>query len=61
MISPVVTDLPEQLLMLSFSDDPWNQTPVDNVEWLREFKREVGLPVDNGQHVQPSVLHRSGV
>ncbi|KAF4460218.1 monocarboxylate transporter 4 [Fusarium albosuccineum] len=24
-------------------DDPWNQTPVDNAEWLREFKRDVGL------------------
>ncbi|KAJ3537751.1 hypothetical protein NM208_g6182 [Fusarium decemcellulare] len=24
-------------------DDPWNQTPADNVEWLREFKRDVGL------------------
>ncbi|UPK95660.1 hypothetical protein LCI18_006595 [Fusarium solani-melongenae] len=27
-------------------DDPWNQTPVDNVEWLNEFKRSVGLSVD---------------
>ncbi|RSL54550.1 hypothetical protein CEP53_007402 [Fusarium sp. AF-6] len=27
-------------------DDPWNQTPVDNVEWLNEFKKSVGLPVD---------------
>ncbi|KAF4342778.1 monocarboxylate transporter 4 [Fusarium beomiforme] len=25
-------------------DDPWNQTPVDNAEWLQEFKRDVGLP-----------------
>ncbi|KAF5017463.1 hypothetical protein F66182_10607 [Fusarium sp. NRRL 66182] len=24
-------------------DDPWNQTPVDNAEWLQEFKRDVGL------------------
>ncbi|KAM5378649.1 hypothetical protein ACJZ2D_004448 [Fusarium nematophilum] len=24
-------------------DDPWNQTPVDNAEWLREFKRDVGI------------------
>ncbi|KAK7224421.1 hypothetical protein V2G26_012424 [Clonostachys chloroleuca] len=24
-------------------DDPWNQTPVDNAEWLLEFKRDVGL------------------
>ncbi|RSL66523.1 hypothetical protein CEP54_003740 [Fusarium duplospermum] len=27
-------------------DDPWNQTPVDNVEWLSEFKKSVGLSVD---------------
>ncbi|RMJ14836.1 hypothetical protein CDV36_005457 [Fusarium kuroshium] len=27
-------------------DDPWNQTPVDNVEWLGEFKRGVGLSVE---------------
>ncbi|EWY87485.1 hypothetical protein FOYG_11681 [Fusarium oxysporum NRRL 32931] len=26
-------------------DDPWNQTPVDNAEWLQEFKRDVGLPI----------------
>ncbi|CRK26629.1 hypothetical protein BN1708_014602 [Verticillium longisporum] len=25
------------------SDDPWDQTPADNTEWLREFKRGVGL------------------
>ncbi|KAF4978332.1 hypothetical protein FZEAL_5272 [Fusarium zealandicum] len=25
-------------------DDPWNQTPVDNAEWLLEFKRDVGIP-----------------
>ncbi|KAH6666552.1 hypothetical protein F5X68DRAFT_265665 [Plectosphaerella plurivora] len=30
-------------------DDPWNQTPVDNIEWLTEFKRDVGLAVDDGQ------------
>ncbi|KAL6407369.1 C2H2 transcription factor [Ilyonectria robusta] len=29
------------------SDDSWNQTPADNVEWLREFKRDVGLLVDD--------------
>ncbi|RSM19469.1 hypothetical protein CDV31_001629 [Fusarium ambrosium] len=26
-------------------DDPWNQAPVDNVEWLNEFKKSVGLSV----------------
>ncbi|VUC21300.1 unnamed protein product [Clonostachys rosea] len=25
------------------SDDPWNQTPADHSDWLREFKRETGL------------------
>lgn len=24
-------------------DDPWNQTPADNVEWLKLFKEGVGL------------------
>ncbi|KAK4236924.1 hypothetical protein C8A03DRAFT_16478 [Achaetomium macrosporum] len=24
-------------------DDPWNQTAADNAEWLRRFKRDVGL------------------
>lgn len=25
------------------SDDPWNQTAADNAEWLRRFKKEVGI------------------
>jgi hypothetical protein len=25
------------------SDNPWNQTPADNLDWLEEFKRSVGL------------------
>ncbi|KPM45567.1 hypothetical protein AK830_g960 [Neonectria ditissima] len=28
-------------------DDPWNQTPADNDEWLREFKSDVGLLTDD--------------
>ncbi|KAH6676930.1 hypothetical protein F5X68DRAFT_173877 [Plectosphaerella plurivora] len=28
-------------------DDPWNQTPADNQAWLVEFKRGVGLLVDD--------------
>ncbi|KAH7254780.1 hypothetical protein B0J15DRAFT_446817 [Fusarium solani] len=37
-------------------DDPWNQTPVDNVEWLSEFKRSVGLSVDGlSQTTTPSL------
>ncbi|KAK4251445.1 C2H2 transcription factor [Corynascus novoguineensis] len=27
-------------------DDPWNQTAADNLEWLRRFKRDVGLLTD---------------
>ncbi|KAK3485842.1 uncharacterized protein B0T23DRAFT_366201 [Neurospora hispaniola] len=27
-------------------DDPWNQTAADNAEWLRRFKRDVGLLTD---------------
>jgi len=29
-------------------DDPWNQTAADNEEWLRRFKRDVGLLNDGG-------------
>jgi hypothetical protein len=29
------------------SDDPWNQTPADNVEWLSKFKKDAGIS-DNG-------------
>ena len=28
------------------SDDPWNQTAADNFEWLRRFKRDIGLLTD---------------
>ncbi|KAL2127282.1 hypothetical protein VTI74DRAFT_10989 [Chaetomium olivicolor] len=28
-------------------DDPWNQTAADNLEWLRRFKRDVGLLADD--------------
>ncbi|KAM0328025.1 hypothetical protein ACHAQA_005426 [Verticillium albo-atrum] len=24
-------------------DDPWNQTPADNAEWLQRFKRDAGI------------------
>ncbi|RMJ13776.1 hypothetical protein CDV36_006564, partial [Fusarium kuroshium] len=30
-------------------DDPWNQTPADNAEWLRDFKRDCGLLTDDGR------------
>ncbi|KAH6886249.1 hypothetical protein B0T10DRAFT_490899 [Thelonectria olida] len=27
-------------------EDPWNQTPADNAEWLRAFKRDAGILLD---------------
>lgn len=35
-------------------DDPWNQTPADNAEWLRLFKEGVGLEQGSGIRVEPS-------
>ncbi|KAK5998296.1 Homeobox protein 4 [Cladobotryum mycophilum] len=29
-------------------DDPWNQTAADNAEWLRRFKRDVGILKEEG-------------
>ncbi|RGP79042.1 hypothetical protein FLONG3_2948 [Fusarium longipes] len=29
--------------LLYNDDDPWNQTPADNAQWLEMFKREVGI------------------
>ncbi len=34
------------LMLTPFSDDPFNQTAADNAEWLRRFKREVGILTD---------------
>jgi hypothetical protein len=28
------------------SDDPWNQTAADNAQWLRQFKRDVGILIE---------------
>ncbi|KAI8716861.1 hypothetical protein NCS52_00980700 [Fusarium sp. LHS14.1] len=33
-------------------DDPWNQTPADNDEWLHDFKRDCGLLSDDGREVE---------
>ncbi|CAI0647690.1 unnamed protein product [Colletotrichum noveboracense] len=30
--------------LLFDDDDPWNQTAADNMEWLEDFKRQVGIP-----------------
>ncbi|KAI5465039.1 hypothetical protein BGZ63DRAFT_351527 [Mariannaea sp. PMI_226] len=41
---PTDEELQYQARWLMFGDDdPWNQTPVDNIDWLREFKKDVGL------------------
>lgn len=29
--------------LTSYSDDPWNQTAADNVQWLQQFKQDVGI------------------
>ncbi|KOS21371.1 hypothetical protein ESCO_005158 [Escovopsis weberi] len=34
--------------MIYDDDDPWNQTAADNVEWLRRFKRDVGILKEEG-------------
>lgn len=45
---PVDEELRYQARWILYDDDDsWNQTPADNVEWLREFKRDVGLLVDD--------------
>lgn len=40
-------------------DDPWNQTPADNVEWLERFKRDVGLAVPNGPGLAEIITNSS--
>ncbi|KAF6824814.1 homeobox and c2h2 transcription factor [Colletotrichum musicola] len=41
---PSDAELQHQARWISFEDDdPWNQTPADVPEWLREFKREMGI------------------
>ncbi|CAI0644972.1 unnamed protein product [Colletotrichum noveboracense] len=41
---PSDAELQHQARWISFEDDdPWNQTPADNPDWLREFKREMGI------------------
>ncbi|EGY23399.1 uncharacterized protein VDAG_04837 [Verticillium dahliae VdLs.17] len=36
------------------SDDTWDQTPADNVEWLLQFKRDNGLTAECGDHAVES-------
>ncbi|KAK3352969.1 hypothetical protein B0T25DRAFT_455493 [Lasiosphaeria hispida] len=44
---PTDEELQHQARWISFDDDdPWNQTPADNAEWLRRFKRDVGILTD---------------
>ncbi|TDZ54018.1 Homeobox protein 4 [Colletotrichum trifolii] len=41
---PSDAELQHQARWISFEDDdPWNQTPADNPDWLREFRREMGI------------------
>ncbi|KAI8190848.1 hypothetical protein K4K51_000659 [Colletotrichum sp. SAR 10_75] len=42
---PTDQELQHQARFIVFEDgDPWNQTSADNLEWLRRFKRDVGIP-----------------
>ncbi|KAM5376891.1 hypothetical protein ACJZ2D_005235 [Fusarium nematophilum] len=42
--TPTDEELQYQARWIMYDDgDPWNQTPADNPDWLREFKRDVGL------------------
>ncbi|KAF6833952.1 C2H2 type zinc finger domain-containing protein [Colletotrichum plurivorum] len=44
---PSDQELQHQARFIVFEDgDPWNQTSADNSEWLRRFKRDVGIPTD---------------
>ncbi|KAK2005884.1 homeobox and C2H2 transcription factor [Colletotrichum eremochloae] len=46
---PTDAELQHQARWISFEDDdPWNQTPADNPDWLRDFKREMGT-LNEGQ------------
>ncbi|UPX17049.1 uncharacterized protein EKO05_0007426 [Ascochyta rabiei] len=40
-------------------DDPWNQTAADNSQWLREFKRDVGILVE--PNTDPSRISMCGL
>ncbi|KAF9870922.1 homeobox and c2h2 transcription factor [Colletotrichum karsti] len=41
---PSDAELQHQARWISFEDDdPWNTTPADSPQWLREFKREMGI------------------
>ncbi|KAJ3454589.1 hypothetical protein MRS44_013189 [Fusarium solani] len=42
--APTDEELQYQARWIMYDDgDPWNQTPADNPDWLREFKRDIGL------------------
>ncbi|GME48147.1 hypothetical protein BGZ63DRAFT_351527 [Neofusicoccum parvum] len=69
---PTDEELQHQARWIMFDDDdPWNQTPADNADWLREFKRGVGLlhddtvpgmkggPIDRGEEKGSSDVFRS--
>ncbi|KAL4926696.1 uncharacterized protein BDV17DRAFT_283111 [Aspergillus undulatus] len=37
-------------------EDPWNQTPADNIEWLTMFKQGMGLDSSNQHNTNPDDL-----
>lgn len=46
----------EARMILYGEDDPWNQTPADNPEWLNLFKTGYGLCTPWGLHPDPTIL-----
>lgn len=46
-------------LLTLHSDDPWNQTAADNAQWLRQFKRDVGILID--PDADPNEANLSGL
>ncbi|KAH6996509.1 hypothetical protein BKA56DRAFT_471178 [Ilyonectria sp. MPI-CAGE-AT-0026] len=46
---PTDAELQHQARWILYDDDdPWNQTAADNIEWLRRFKRQVGILKEDG-------------
>ncbi|KAK3987837.1 homeobox protein 4 [Cladorrhinum sp. PSN332] len=53
---PTDAELQHQARWIIYEDDdPWNQTAADNLEWLRRFKRDVGIPIPNDDPSLPGL------
>ena len=53
-IIPTVEQLQEQSRIIIFHDnDPWNQTPADDLRWLNAFRRQYGI-LDDGNVLEPA-------